>query len=303
MPGGIRSRGCRTAALRSTTQPRHTHHSSTPHPTLRTPLHLNYTLRVGLLIYLYLCWLSGWNSYISPLSSAHKHAAAPPPYHHSVHLIALGIISVYWVDPKVVSTNHKTLCSRTFTLSACSNRVQITGHNNHQSPNWPYFINRKHILFKPISSVSLHPFSIACIYCRRKVYKMNIYLNFLRSCLHPKFRVLRSGNIMQAIDFVWGYGICFDGDMFWPDVRYEVIGFDAIRNNLIRFVCMYTDICICISIIYLSRILCLSSCLSSCHPVMFLSYSCHSCGTLSYSLCLSNQTDQGNETEGLEREG
>jgi hypothetical protein len=39
---------------------------------------------------------------------------------------------------------------------------------------------------------------------------------------------------------------------------------------------------------------------SVCHiPVIFLSYSCHSCGTLSYSLCFSNQTDKGDETEGL----
>ncbi len=54
--------------------------------------------------------------------------------------------------------------------------------------------------------------------------------------------------------------------------------------------------------IYLSRVLCLSSCLSSCRPVV-LSYSCHSCGTLSYSLCHSNQTDRVVETEGFEREG
>jgi hypothetical protein len=44
---------------------------------------------------------------------------------------------------------------------------------------------------------------------------------------------------------------------------------------------------------------------SVCHPVV-LSYSCRpvcrSCGTLSYSLCFSNQTDQGDETEGCERE-
>jgi hypothetical protein len=40
---------------------------------------------------------------------------------------------------------------------------------------------------------------------------------------------------------------------------------------------------------------------SVCHPVIFLS-SCHSCGTLSYSLCFSNQTDQGDETEGFEME-
>ncbi len=59
---------------------------------------------------------------------------------------------------------------------------------------------------------------------------------------------------------------------------------------------------IAIFIIYLSRVLCLSySCLSSCHPVILSS--CHSCGTLSYSLCLSNQTDQGDEREGFEREG
>jgi hypothetical protein len=55
-------------------------------------------------------------------------------------------------------------------------------------------------------------------------------------------------------------------------------------------------------IIYLPRVLCLSPCrlvifLSSCRPV------CHCCGTLSYSLSFSNQTDQGDETEGLEREG
>ncbi len=47
--------------------------------------------------------------------------------------------------------------------------------------------------------------------------------------------------------------------------------------------------------IYLSRVLCLSY---SCHiPV------CRSCGTLSYSLCFSKQTDQEDETEGFEREG
>jgi hypothetical protein len=51
------------------------------------------------------------------------------------------------------------------------------------------------------------------------------------------------------------------------------------------------------SIIYSSRILCLSSC----RPVIFLSYSCHSCGTLSYSLCFSDQTDQGIEREGVNR--
>ncbi len=41
--------------------------------------------------------------------------------------------------------------------------------------------------------------------------------------------------------------------------------------------------------IYLSRVLCLSV--------------CHNCGTLSYSFSFSNQTDQEDETEGLEREG
>jgi hypothetical protein len=42
-------------------------------------------------------------------------------------------------------------------------------------------------------------------------------------------------------------------------------------------------------IIYLSRVLCLSL--------------CHNCGTLSYSFNFSNQTDQGDQTEGLKREG
>ncbi len=45
-----------------------------------------------------------------------------------------------------------------------------------------------------------------------------------------------------------------------------------------------------------------SVCHPVCCPVIFLS-SCHSCGTLSYSLCYSNQADQVDETEGFEREG
>ena len=53
-----------------------------------------------------------------------------------------------------------------------------------------------------------------------------------------------------------------------------------------------------LSYIYLGS----SVCHPVCHPVIFLS-SCHSCGTLSYSLCFSNQTDQGDEREGFEREG
>jgi hypothetical protein len=47
------------------------------------------------------------------------------------------------------------------------------------------------------------------------------------------------------------------------------------------------------SIIYLSRILCLCVCV--CVTICV--------GTLCYSFSFSNQTDQGNETEGLEREG
>jgi hypothetical protein len=45
-----------------------------------------------------------------------------------------------------------------------------------------------------------------------------------------------------------------------------------------------------------------SVCHPVCHPVI-LSYSCHSCGTLSYSLCFRNQANQGYENEGFEREG
>jgi hypothetical protein len=54
-----------------------------------------------------------------------------------------------------------------------------------------------------------------------------------------------------------------------------------------------------LSYIYLGSSVCLSSChIPSCRPVIFLS-SCHICGTLSYSLCFSNQTDQGDKTEVL----
>ena len=42
-------------------------------------------------------------------------------------------------------------------------------------------------------------------------------------------------------------------------------------------------------IIYLPRVLCLSV--------------CHNCGTLSYSFSFGNQTDSGDEGEGLKREG
>ncbi len=49
-----------------------------------------------------------------------------------------------------------------------------------------------------------------------------------------------------------------------------------------------------------------SVCHPVCHPVI-LSYSCHSCVTLSYSLCYiyssNHQTDRVDETEGFEKEG
>ena len=48
-------------------------------------------------------------------------------------------------------------------------------------------------------------------------------------------------------------------------------------------------------IIYLPRVLCLSVCVYVCV--------CHNCGTLCYSFSFGNQTDHGDETEGLEREG
>jgi hypothetical protein len=46
--------------------------------------------------------------------------------------------------------------------------------------------------------------------------------------------------------------------------------------------------------------------LSVFRPVIFLPVvlsSCHICGALSYSLCFSHQTDQGDKTESFEREG
>ncbi len=51
------------------------------------------------------------------------------------------------------------------------------------------------------------------------------------------------------------------------------------------------------SIIYLSRVLCLSVCDCVCVCVTIC------CGTLCYSVSFSNQIDQGDQTEGLEREG
>ncbi len=48
-----------------------------------------------------------------------------------------------------------------------------------------------------------------------------------------------------------------------------------------------------IFIIYLSRILCLCVCV--CVTIC--------CGTVCYSFSFNNQTDQGDETEGLQREG
>ncbi len=50
-------------------------------------------------------------------------------------------------------------------------------------------------------------------------------------------------------------------------------------------------------VIYLSRVLCLCVCVCMCVCVTIC------CGTLSYSFSFGNQTDQGDETEGLEREG
>jgi hypothetical protein len=51
------------------------------------------------------------------------------------------------------------------------------------------------------------------------------------------------------------------------------------------------------SIIYLSWVLCLSVCDCVCECV------CHNCGTHCYSFSFNNQTDQGDETEGLQMEG
>ncbi len=82
--------------------------------------------------------------------------------------------------------------------------------------------------------------------------------------------------------------------------------FQLLKDNCDRVMCALrgqSKISYYLSYIYLRSSVCLSSChIPSCHPVIFLS-SCHICGTLSYSLRFSNQTDQGDETEGLEREG
>jgi hypothetical protein len=58
----------------------------------------------------------------------------------------------------------------------------------------------------------------------------------------------------------------------------EVRGFD--RN--LSYICLGYFVCLCV-------IVCVCV--------------CHNCGRLCYSFSFSNQTDQGDETEGLEREG
>ncbi len=52
-----------------------------------------------------------------------------------------------------------------------------------------------------------------------------------------------------------------------------------------------------LSYIYLGYFVCLCVIVCVCVCV------CHNCGTLCYSFSFGNQTDEGDETEGLEREG
>jgi hypothetical protein len=75
----------------------------------------------------------------------------------------------------------------------------------------------------------------------------------------------------------------------FKDLLTTLLGNSLRKNyNKAAFVSVYA------LIIYLARILCLSySCLSS----------CHNCGMLCYSFSFNNQTDSGDEGEGLKREG
>jgi hypothetical protein len=137
--------------------------------------------------------------------------------------------------------------------------------------------------------------------------------------------------------------ICdFAPDPIWISLHMRKILFYflSVQSTVLKitsFLTVYAFTVLEYSIIYSSRILCLSSCLSSCHPVIlsschscgtlsYLSYiylgssvchipvvlsschpvilaSCHNCGTLCYSFSFNNQTDQGDEREGFEREG
>jgi len=77
-------------------------------------------------------------------------------------------------------------------------------------------------------------------------------------------------------------------EKFWVGENYELfLGKEHFPTSLgiIDFEQKFTGSPLLVYVIYSSRILCLSSCRI---PVVFLSYSCHSCGTLSYSLCFSN---------------
>ncbi len=81
-------------------------------------------------------------------------------------------------------------------------------------------------------------------------------------------------------------------------VKKDTVQNSTKSHNITSTVVKY----IYLSYIHLGSSVCHPVVLSySCHiPVIFLS-SCHSCGTLSYSLCFSNKIDQGDETEGMER--
>ncbi len=105
------------------------------------------------------------------------------------------------------------------------------------------------------------------------------------------------------------FSVCFGVSNLYRNNRNKQNCFEMNRNN---------PECSEKSIIYLPRVLCLAYLLSYiylgssvfqpvchpvCHPVDLSYYSCRCCGTLSYSIRFSNQTDQGIETESFEREG
>ncbi len=126
-------------------------------------------------------------------------------------------------------------------------------------------------------------------------YSSSSYSSLIFNCLLSFLGVFLRG---QAFFDPFGVKI----NVYTPDATilffssYLFLLFSSYSSRSIFFLFLF------LSIIYSSRILCLSSCrpvifLSSCHPV------CRSCGTLSYSLCYSNQTDEGDETEGFKREG
>ncbi len=134
-------------------------------------------------------------------------------------------------------------------------------------------------------------------------YTPSLPASFFLICWHPPFRqyivlLYNISNLARFLLFLIYTQFC--NKLYHPLISTAYPSFFSLPYVIFLSIKLSLRRHLQPSIIYSSKILCLSSWLSSCHPVILSS--CHSCGTLSYSLCSSNQTDQGDEREGFEWE-